>query len=244
MLVIALGLVIWGGSWIGVRYLKSAFIQISRPVAYIASNMRNFFLGGDQGKLLAEKDERIKLLEISEQELRQENEGLKRAVELKSTTVNQMTAAGIALYSETAGREYLLLKQGVKDGIKKGNMVIDENGFLLGTVSSIESERSKVDLAFNPGNQFEAGIADSELKVLAEGLGARSFSIKLIPKDSEINEGAFVILTAYKHPTIVIGQVVSISNNVNGAFLDIKATTVSRPEFTRNVFVLNSAETE
>ena len=88
------------------------------------------------------------------------------------------------------------------------------------------------------GQDFEVSVATCRLKALAEGLGGGSFSIKLVPRESQVSKGDFITLASGFNKGLIIGQVSSAEKNGGEAFMNIEAVSLSDPKFLKYAFII------
>lgn len=223
-------------------------VRLFAPVAKIGWRWRE----SEDTALLKEKDQAIKGLQFELGNLWQENLSLKEALSFKGKIRNLfLQGAGVIFYSKDFGREFIIIDRGAKDGLRNGDLVIDEKGILVGVLQETTDNFSKVDLAFNPGRNFEVeirlagnetssdGTENARMQALAEGLGARTWALRLIPTSTSLKTGELVSLTGGELRFILLGEVVNFSGGKT--FLEAKVVSLARPERLANVLVFRSA---
>lgn len=170
--------------------------------------------------------------------LRKENEVLRKALALKETFQFPLRSAGVLYYSRELGREFITVDVGSDDGLKEGDLVLDEHLIFVGTVKDLAGNLAKVDIASNPANTFEARLTSlGGVPLLTKGLGQRTFALELIPFDIPLRKGDFVALV-YGGKDLLLGEVVSERSIKSAVFKEGRATLLVRPELLRFVFVL------
>ena len=194
-------------------------------------------------KDLIEQNQRLKAEEFAQERLRAENESLQKALGFKEIAHAPLGGARVLLYTDELGRESLLVDQGKDAGVKKGDIVIDENRLLVGEVSDVAETFSAVAIASNSKITFPAALVPVGGGALARGIGARAFAIELIPRGTPIRRGDFVarILPniAGQERAILVGEIADEYLASSAAFASARATLLARPELLERVFIIS-----
>lgn len=130
-------------------------------------------------KLLAENN--------SLKELKKENETLRNALDMGLEKKFKLVLAEIT--SKDISQDTLLINKGSADGISNGLAVITGQKVLVGKISEVYKNFSKVMLISNKKSSFNAQISGKD--ILGEIRGEGSFSIIFgrIPRENEIFRG-------------------------------------------------------
>lgn len=240
--VLILGVIIFSARTGVIKNIKGRVFRIFRPVAELVVRLKNISLWSrDAEKTIREKDLRIRTLEFKLHQAEQENQTLAKVLNFKNQGKFNLRGVRTVFYGKELGREFLILDSGQKDGLRVADLVIDENRVLLGKITEVEDDFSKVDIASNAGLNFEVEIPGSGLRALAEGLGNRTFAIKLVPRENQLKAGDFVSLTGGYYNSLLLAQISSVRSSGGGAFLEITATSLSNPENSKNVFIIQNS---
>ncbi len=221
-----------------IKKIRETIISLAVPVLRLTNYLRqntDFYQG-----LIDEKDALIKELEFDLQKTNAENKTLKEVLNFKSENKLPLKGARVIFYSQELGKEYLLVDQGFQDGIQEGSLVIDDHQNIIGTVFETRENFSKIDIASNAGNNWEIKLAKDNTRALAEGLGNRSFAVKLVPEGTVVEKGDFLSLAKGGWGAFLLAEVMT-SEKENSNFLKIKAVTSIYPETVQNVFVIPSS---
>ena len=245
--------------------VKSFAIKLTRPLFRSAMWVNG--LGLNQGEIsLREENERLKANLFELEQLRVENATLKKALSFKETSKLSLKGAKVIFYSQESGKEFLIIDQGKETGIKAGDLVIDAEQAFIGTVKEAGDGFSKVGVAANPGETFEieveslpgsslrqlrsypaeSGIAEEllpglKIRALAKGLGARAFSIELLPLDIVLRKGDFAGLVN-KDKFLLLAEIYGEKITSGSVFKEARALLIARPELARQVFIINSRQ--
>ena len=187
------------------KEVKNFFYLISSPIQNIfwgagvrASGFFEFII---EMKHLKEENEELKL---QIQELLAENEILK---DFKKENEMLREALGIELEKEfqliltrvigkDIAQDFILINKGAKDNISEGLPVITPQKALIGKVSQVYQNFSKVLLISHSQSSFDGKVTDSELLGMVKGRGNLRIAFELIPREEEIKEGDSVVTSA------------------------------------------------
>lgn len=100
----------------------------------------------------------------------------------------------------------IIINRGLKDGIKKGQMVVGDNS-IVGLVADVSSLTSKVKLLTDSTSSIEAKVAD--MKVVVKGAGNNLAKITLVPVEKKIKTGD-VVWAAKKPGLLDAGMIIGI----------------------------------
>lgn len=171
-----------------------------------------------------------------------ENESLKKMLDLKRQSGPLLTPATVTLYNQEWDREWLIIDAGEEDGVRLGDIVIDERQFLVGEVAQVSAGSATIAIASNKGTTFSIALAPSGGEALAQGLGARAFGLELIPRETIVNLGDMVTRISKdnkKIPPIFAGRMVRVDGSTGDAFKRGSAVLLSHPERMERVMVFN-----
>ena len=170
--------------------------------------------------------------------LKEENESLKKVLHFRDDTGVTLRGAEVLLYSVDSGKEYMIVNQGKDAGVKEGDLAMDEFGVLLGKVFEAGADFSKISLASNAGEAFEAEILPWGVITVAKGLGGRAWALELVGAEEPVRQGDFVALRRAGFPRILLGQIASVGKGGASAFKGVGAVSLSHPEKFGKIFIL------
>jgi len=200
------------------KEVRNFFYLISAPIQKslwrLGERVSDFFETISEIKNLKKENRELKL---KIQELLAENAKLK---ELKKENEILREALGIGLekefklsLAEVIGKDIsqdsLIINKGSEDGISKGLPVITQQKVLLGKISQVYKNFSKVMLISNKNSTFSARFQDSEppailpsaeggrapkdIEGIVKGKGNLQLFLDLIPQNAEIREGDDIV---------------------------------------------------
>ena len=135
------------------------------------------------------------------QELKEENKTLRQALEINLEKEFKLVLSEVI--GKDIGEDFILINKGSTHGISEKMPVITSEKVLVGKISEVYNNFSKVMLISNKDeeNSFYVKIqsvlnSDEEIKdisIIAKGKGGYKLFLEMIPKDIEILEGEIVI---------------------------------------------------
>lgn len=231
-------------------FVRSGIIRIMHP-AFAVSNLIAWGLHGlipqsdreADASRIREEHERLRQIEQEYQVLLGQYAGLRKIVGLKEAQRVALEGAHVLMRGNQFGKEFLLIDRGALHHVRQGNLVVDAKRFLVGVVREAEEQAAKVSLASNVGETFEVVMAPLDVKALGKGIGNRTFSLELIPDDTPIHPGDFALMPGRLGDTsIFVGEITRVTPNGAGAFQNVWATLLARPEAAGEVFILLEPE--
>ncbi len=244
VLVIAIGLIFFSRH-APISFLRSSIVLIFRPVFQIsrvlgrAVGLSALQPAADDLSRLQEENRRLREIEQEYRMLLEKNAGLQKIVGLKEKQRVPIQGAHVLLHGNEFGKEFLMLDEGTTKNIRQGNLVIDAYGVLVGVVRETGEQFAKISVISNQGEVFEVMATAQNVKALAKGIGNRAFSIELIPNETPTHAGDFVLIPGRLGDTdVLVGEVTRVTSNGVGAFQNVWATLIARPETLDEVFVI------
>ena len=166
----------------------------------MGDEISDFFEMVSEMRNLKKEDEELKLKiqeliaeNVALKELKKENEILRTALELglqEEFKLEICQVIGKDISSDT-----ILINEGFKDGLTKDLPVITQQKILVGRISEVYKNFSKVQLITQKDTSFDAKILDTEISGLIKGEGNLRLFLDLIPPEKEIKKGDVVITT-------------------------------------------------
>jgi len=184
--------------------VKNLIYLISQPIQKtfwkMGDEISDFFEMISEMRNLKKENEELKLKiqeliaeNVALKELKKENEILRTALELglqEEFKLEICQVIGKDISSDT-----ILINEGFKDGLTKDSPVITQQKILVGRISEVYKNFSKVQLITQKDTSFDAKILDTEISGLIKGEGNLRLFLDLIPPEKEIKKGDVVITT-------------------------------------------------
>lgn len=201
------------------KEIKNLIYLTSQPLQKIfwkmGSKLSDFFEVISEIKNLKKENEELKL-KIKEllaenlflKELKKENEVLREALGINLK--EEFKLVMVKMIGKDLTSDFILINKGSKDGISEGLPVITQQKVLVGKISEVYKNFSKVQLISQKEISFDAKISDSEISGLIKGKGNLRLFFDLLPHEKEIKKGDLVITTALGGifpPGLLVGEI-------------------------------------
>lgn len=172
--------------------------------------------------------------------LRQENEEMRKALEIKKDLKRNTT------YSEVLGNfsegrdEYLIISQNDASSIHEGSPVLSPEGIFVGVVRTAGDTSATVRLLASPTETMTVRLSPAGIEGVATGNNNGEYLISLIPENANVSIGD-VAISAGRNENIpggiAVGDVVSIEHE-SGGFLKIVVRSPQNANLLDHVSVL------
>jgi len=163
--------------------------------------MSDFFEAISQSKNLKKENEELKLKiqaflaeNIALKDLKKENEILREALGIGLEKNFKLVISQII--GKDISSDTILVNKGLNDGLTPGLPVITSQKILVGKISEVYKNFSKVMIISNKESSFDAEIENREAIGIAKGKGGLKLYLDFIPKEKEILEGDIVVTSA------------------------------------------------
>ncbi len=251
VVVVLLGGLIFSGEKWPVSFLREKVVSSLVPLMRVTLTLGNLIDARDKAAI--ERVGKTESLTLEVEKLRETNQALKKLLSFKEESGFSIKGARVLLYFRELGGEVLVIDQGRDAGVKKGDLVIDENRLLVGVVSEAGGNISKISIASNIGTAYEVLVLPLGVSSLARGIGARAISLDLIPGDVPLRRGDLVVLLGIGNEargervaennsrfSLLLGEVISNEFSPGAVFKEAKAMLLSKPEKLEEVFIVRS----
>lgn len=153
-------------------------------------------LGGSRSeRIRALEAERARLLaEIAgRDEVMRENEMLRAALKIREDGEQRAITSRVVGFLREGRDEFLVLDRGARDGIGVGNIVVDSNQALGGTIVEVGDRTSRMILLTSASRSVEVSLPRINLRAIARGNNSRELVIELVPNGADLKEGDLVV---------------------------------------------------
>lgn len=182
--------------------MKDFFYSISEPVqAWFwkeGSVMSDFFETISEAKRFKEENERFELQnqeliikDIEIEQLRKENEVLRTALNLDLKQEFDLKISQVI--GKDISEDFLIIDKGSGDRLSLGFPVITQQKSLVGKITEVYDNVSKVQLLTSKNSSFDVEIFEKEIYGLAKGNNNLKLLLDLIPWEEEVKIGDKVI---------------------------------------------------
>lgn len=162
-------------------------------------------------------------------ELEQDNIKLRAQLNFSAINSSQSVLANVIsqnlAFNIKEGDQDIVIDKGIENGIKEGIAVIDENGVIIGRISEVRDNISKVCLTTNRNCKFAATIQNQDRTMgITEGDLGLTIKMNYIPQSEKINLGDTIITSGLGGNIsrgLVIGRVSQVNNRSNEIWQDV-----------------------
>lgn len=190
------------------------------------------------GNLISEnialKEENQKLLSqlAIQVELKEQNDFLRQALDMKPLTEYQLTEARTYNLQFTPEGHYLLVNKGAGEGIKNDDVVISPSGVLIGKISEVHDTYSLVNTVTDPGLKITVKLLNNDTAAIARGILDNGLQLDFVSQNDEIAENDVIVTSGNDlFPAgLIVGSVSKISSDNSSLFKKVEV----RAEF-RNI---------
>lgn len=161
----------------------------------------------DLKRQLAEADVRLNTVYSVEAE----NEDLKKA--FNRSSYKKYDLAVVLKYPPLVPYDQLILDIGRDMNISTGDNVYAPGNVLIGKISEVVGNTSKVLLLSSPGQKYQVMIGNNHLSAEAIGRGGGQYQAEM-PRDSKISKGDFVTVASISdRPFGIVSEIISDQAN-------------------------------
>lgn len=147
-----------------------------------------------ENRHLREQLEALQAVSMSQEELRQENERLRRLLGFAQSAKGRPLAARVLAIQPSAYFHTLIVGRGRSDGVRSPMVVVTGNG-LVGLVYSVTQHTAHVLLITDPNASVGARIqrAESRAVGVCRGIGEEHLVLTFLAKDADVRPGDVVL---------------------------------------------------
>lgn len=202
--------------------IKNFIYSISFPIQeffwQIGEKISDSFVVFQKADFLQKENEKLslKLKELISENIRlkylaQENKILREA--LKLDLQKEFNLEMVEIVGKDISEDFILINKGKKEDISKGSAVITAQKVLVGRISNVYENFSKVALISNKESSFDAEIPEKNITGVVKGKGNFKLFLEFLPKEEEIAPGELVITTSLSkiYPKgLLVGEIKSV----------------------------------
>lgn len=205
-------------------WVKNQFYLITAPLerysrdlsAKLTSFPVNFFGAADSQEINKLKNRIIELEGqiIQFNSVQKENQQLHEILNLGLDKTYDLKMADII--GKDIANDNILINKGSNDAVAVGFPVINSNKAVIGRISKVYANFSKVELISAKGNSFDVYVGDELIEGLARGQGNLKLKLDLVPKDKNIATGMLVTtspLGGIFPKNLIVGSIGEVEKN-------------------------------
>lgn len=217
------------------KRVRNFFYLISQPLQkalWQAGDRTSDFIEGiwqadnlkNENESLQSKIQEITAENAKLRELKKENEFLKEALDLGLEKEFELKLASII--AKDIDQDVIAIDKGSRDGLTANMPVVSQSKILLGKISQVYDNFSKVQLLTEKSNVFDVKIQNKEIYGLAKGGGGGfKLSLDLVPQEKEVASGDLALTSAMGGifpNNLLVGQVVKAQKSDIKPFQEIE----------------------
>ncbi len=187
------------------KEIKNFFYFISAPIQKTfwgaGDRLSDFFEAVSQIRNLEKENKKfeIRIQELSAEiaglrDLEKENKILREALDIGLQEEFKIVFAHIT--GKDIAQDSILIDRGLKHGISKDKPVITQQKVLVGKISDVYKNFSRIMLISNKESAFSVNIQPTNIKAAAKGRGNLQLFLDFVPLQAEIREGDRIVTTA------------------------------------------------
>jgi rod shape-determining protein MreC len=173
-------------------------------------------------------------------ELERENDSLRKELGFARKGDYVYQSADVISYDPSNIRGMVTINRGSESGIRVG-MAVTSEGYLLGRVSEIGKNFSKVQLVIDPTSAIPVAIQGTDINGIAKGELGSGLSVEKIPQGAKFSAGNTVITSGLGGEIprgIIIGEIESTDSQENSLFISAKVRVRSNINNVLRVLVI------
>lgn len=163
--------------------------------------------------------------------LEQENSRLRELLASSSQLEERVLIAEILSASQDPYRQQIVLNKGARDGVYKGQALVDAQG-VLGQVIGVNPATSVALLLTDPNHGIPVEINRTGLQTIALGRGdGQSLSLPYLPGTADVKVGDLLVSSPLggRFPTgYPVGQITELKHDAGEHFMEALATPAAR----------------
>lgn len=207
---------------------------IEKPFSYVFARLENarFFIKGlfKAGSLVAENEnlrkENAELLSrlADYEDKKKENIFLKTTLGIAPRFSGRIAYADIYQFQLGPAGYDVLLNRGADDGLSEGNIIITEEGILVGIVKKVFENFSRALAVNDPNLSIAAKVLNSGTAGIAKGALAQGMFLDMVVQNDSIKEGDTVVSSGIDlvPPALIIGTVSHVETSGTDLFKKVK----------------------
>lgn len=219
-----------------VRYLGEEGFFLFRNVLGVRGLIReNLFLKGERDFFRGEYSKLV--------ELKEENEFLRQALDLKKEGGRKMVLGTILSFDPFQAADSFIINKGQKDSVAVNDVVVLAGNILVGLVKEVDSKESRVLLITSPQSRVTVVSEDDRVKGVVSGSASGALTLDLVLKEATLNPGQTLLtsgLDGVFRRGLLVGAVVRVVYDATSPFQKASVRPFFNLRDLKQVFVIVS----
>lgn len=162
------------------------------------------------------------------EEIRLENQQLRKLLELRNSSSHKLIAAEIISFDALPDMESITLNKGANQGLAKHMGLLSESGNIIGYITEVLPETSTALLITDRYAVVDAMVQRSRVRGLLEGRSPSSLQLKNIRRPDDVLKGDLVVTSPYSQMLPKGFPLGIVESSKNDAF-NISKRVIIRP---------------
>lgn len=234
LFVFTIGLILSDSYFFDKKIVNFGSGAVKKPASYFFAKLENirFFMSGlGRIKSIIAENEGLKKANLNllsrsadYDDLKNENDFLRKALNISPRFNSRVAYADIYHFQLGPGGYDVLINKGIKDGISDGNVIITEEGILIGKVKRVYDNFSRALVVSDPNFSVAVKILSSGTAGIAKGALDQGMQLNLIIQTDPIKEGDVIVSSGLDliPPALVVGTVNYINAGATDLFKKVK----------------------
>ncbi len=157
-----------------------------------------------------------------------ETESLKRELGFKNDSGFNTIPAEISFFDPTNVRETVIVDKGKNQGVKT-NMAVTSEGTLIGRVTEVYGNSSKILLITDPFSAIPAELTTIDATGLVQGQVGMGLVINQVPQETDLKKGETIVTSGLggQYPKgLILGTVENVNKQNNSIFQSASLKTL------------------
>lgn len=156
--------------------------------------------------------------------LKDENEFLRQALKLPETIPRKFIQGNVFNVDFISSSHNILLNKGKESGVSIGDIIISDEGVLVGEVNNVFSDYSKAVVITDPSFKTTVEVINSKITAIARGGLDKGLYLDFISQEDPVKEGDLVITSGNDliPAGLIIGKVSFVKVDDNSLFKKVR----------------------
>ena len=215
------------------------FTELGR-VGGVGAKIESFNSLARENDKLKQDAKSIRSLKAQIDDLQIENDSLRRAVRVSERVQRPIIYAGVFNINLAPGGYNVLLNKGTKDGVSEGDIVVTDEGALVGRVEKTKEDFSRVLFISDPQFKITAKVVNSSTAGIAKGALNEGLYLDFVVQEDQVKEGDVVISNGNDifPPALVIGTIDHVESNPSQMFKKVRISPAIKDDQLGKVLVV------
>lgn len=218
------------------------FSQLSERVIGTFSGLFNLGKLQKENAELKDNVNRLQAEVAQLSEAKKENDNLKKQLNFTESHQFNYEAVEVIAFDPSNLRGMITINKGSKNGLKTGMAAISD-GFLIGRISEVYEDTSKIQLITDPTSAIPTTIQGVNTNGITKGQIGFGLSMEKIPQGEQIKEGDTVITSGLGGEIprgLILGKVEKIHKQENSLFITADIRTSANLNLLYRLIIIKS----